>query len=90
VQNSNNLIVCNYLLVYEIVFAAMLKLAHNRRKNVSRSEHGYFGWGTLFKHSHWGFGRHGERESKQEHDEGENFGTCMDVITYDDTLEVGG
>ena len=89
-DNQRNLIVHNDLLVYEVVFAAMLKLAHNGGGDVSRSEHGYFGGGALFERCHWGFGRHGDRKAKRERDKGENFGTRMDIIMYDDALDAGG
>jgi hypothetical protein len=68
----------------------MLQLAHHRRGDVSRGEHGHFGWGALFERCHWGFRRHGNRESKRECDEGENFGTRAYVIAYDNALGAGG
>src|SRR5882762_6124513 len=88
-DNKCHLIVRDDLLVHKVVLAPMFELAHNSRRNVSRSEYRYFGWGTLLKCSHRGFGRHSSLESRRNCDESVNFGSRVRVIAYDDALDVG-
>ena len=78
-DNKCHLIVCDDLLVHEVVTAPIFELAHNSRRNVSQSEYRYFGWGTLLECSHRGFDRHGSIESKRKRDEGVNFGSHVQV-----------